>query len=205
MAEDPKLMGYFYVDCPVWVHSGLAKWRGPLFDPKKLESQAGREDLSALASRYYRVTHDAIRRYDRNHLILGDRYEARAALPDEVLLAAKPYVDVMSFQFFAGEEEVTRGLKRFHEVTGQPVLLADAAVPGRARLSPQELGPRYAAMLAALRGLECCVGWHVCGAYAANRARRYGFLDENERGNADFLSAVRQANRETAEWVARAR
>ncbi len=51
MAEDPKLIGYFYVDCPVWVHPGLAKWRGPLFDPKKLESQAGRDELFALASR----------------------------------------------------------------------------------------------------------------------------------------------------------
>jgi len=81
MADDPKLIGYFYVDCPVWIHPGLAKWRGPLFDAKKLESQAGRDELRALATRYYQVTHAAIRRYDRNHLILGDRYEAARRFP----------------------------------------------------------------------------------------------------------------------------
>ena len=204
MAGDPKLMGYFYVDCPTWVHTGLAKWRGPLFDPKKLESQAGRDELHALATRYYKVTHDAIRRYDRNHLILGDRYEARAAVPEVVLDAAKPYVDVLSFQYFGAPQEVSQGLARFHEATGKPVLLADASIPNRQGVPQAQWGEPYRQMLRALRDVPGCVGWHVCGAYLRNRARGYGFLDEKEQADAGFLTAVRGANRETAEWVARA-
>ena len=53
-----------------------------MFDPARLESEAGRTELFKLAERYYRVTHDAIRRYDPHHLILGDRYEAASAASD---------------------------------------------------------------------------------------------------------------------------
>ena len=201
MADDPKLIGYFYVDCPVWVHTGLAKWRGPLFDPKKLESQAGRDELRAMATRYYQVTHAAIRRYDRNHLILGDRYEARAALSDVVLEAAAPYVDVMSFQYFAGPTEIARDFRRFHELTGKPVLLADASIPNH-RTTPQaQWGTAYTSMLRGLRETPCCIGWHVCGAYMRNRARGFGFLDENDRADPEFIHALEKANRETETWV----
>jgi hypothetical protein len=73
-ADDPKLIGYFYTDCPMWVHTKPAnRWKGPLFDPEKLQTDAGKAELHRLATRYYRVTHDAIRRYDPHHLILGDR------------------------------------------------------------------------------------------------------------------------------------
>jgi hypothetical protein len=203
MADDPKLIGYFYVDCPVWIHAGLARWRGPLFDPKKLESQTGREELYAMASRYYKVTHDAIRRYDRNHLILGDRYELRAPVAGEVLKAARPYVDVMSFQYFAGPPEAQRELRRMHELTGKPVLLADASIPERRTAPSSQLGSRYAAMITALRELPGCIGWHVCGAYITNRVRGFGFLDETDRADPGLVEAVARANRETQDWVKR--
>lgn len=41
-------------------------------DPGLLKSRAGRRELSKIAERHYRVTRDAIRRYDPNHLILAD-------------------------------------------------------------------------------------------------------------------------------------
>ncbi|MHC4627595.1 MAG: twin-arginine translocation signal domain-containing protein, partial [Planctomycetota bacterium] len=96
LADDPKLIGYFYCDCPTWVHIRKDNRKGPLFDPAKLESQAGRKELADMAARYYKVAHDAIRRYDKNHLIFGDRYEAKAPLPEEVVRAAIPYVDILS-------------------------------------------------------------------------------------------------------------
>ena len=44
LADDPKLIGYFYCDCPTWVHIRKDnKWKEPLFDPARLESQAGRK------------------------------------------------------------------------------------------------------------------------------------------------------------------
>ncbi|MCZ6675330.1 MAG: hypothetical protein O7C75_20565 [Verrucomicrobia bacterium] len=81
LANDSKLIGYFYIDCPTWLHDReINHWKGPIFDEKKLDSQAGRDELRVLTAQYYKVTHDAVRLYDPNHLILGDRYEANAPL-----------------------------------------------------------------------------------------------------------------------------
>jgi len=200
MADDPKLIGYFYVDCPTWVHCRHPELKGPLFDPAKLKTKAGREELSRLATRYYKVCHDAIRRYDPNHLILGDRYEGKAPLPDEVLTAARPYVDVLSFQYFGGPEQIAGDFRKWHELTGKPVLLADASSPGRSHKHGDRVD-RYAELMGALRELPCCVGWHYCGAYLANRVRRYGYRDEQERVDKDFIAGVTDANRRTSAWV----
>ncbi|MCS7470001.1 hypothetical protein NZK35_25410 [Stieleria sp. ICT_E10.1] len=101
LAEENNLIGYFYSDCPTWTHDRPAnQWRGPIFDPDRLKTEAGRKELSELAGSYYKTTHDAIRRYDKHHLLLGDRYEANAPIATEVINAAKPYVDVISFQDF---------------------------------------------------------------------------------------------------------
>jgi len=169
MADDPKLIGYFYVDCPTWVHCPSNNPKGPWFDPVRLESAAGR-------------------------LELGDRYEAKARLPDEILLAAVPYVDVMSFQYFSEPGEMAPDLARWHELTGKPVLVADACAPGR---DPAN----YAPMIRRLRELPACIGWHVCGAYLKNRCRKAGFRDEDETPIQPLIDAATAANRETLEWV----
>ncbi|MEM1441687.1 MAG: agarase, partial [Verrucomicrobiota bacterium] len=125
LAEDPNLIGYFYSDCPTWIHEReVNKWRGPIFDPERLETEAGKKELRELARAYYKTTHDAIRRYDPHHLILGDRYEANAPIAMEVVEEAFPFVDVLSFQDFRNPIEQ---MPEWHEKTGKPVLLADAA------------------------------------------------------------------------------
>ena len=116
MANDSKLIGYFYIDCPTWLHvRDINKWKGPLFDEKKLKSKAGREELTALTAQYYKVTHDAVRRYDPNHLILGDRYEANAPLTMDIIEGARPYVDVLSFQDF---QDPVGHLEYWHKESG---------------------------------------------------------------------------------------
>ena len=107
LSEERNLIGYFYSDCPTWVHDRpQSKWRGPIFDPERLKSDAGRRELREIAASYYKTTHDAIRRYDPHHLILGDRYEANEPIPMEVVEPALPLIDVLSFQDF--KQPVTR-------------------------------------------------------------------------------------------------
>lgn len=195
LADDPNLIGYFYCDCPTWVHTRPNNRTAPWFDPTRLETTAGRDELTRMAERYYRVTHDAVRRYDPHHLILGDRYEAKAHLPDEILLAARPWVDVLGFQYFGEPDQVREDFDRWHELTGLPVLLADASPPKR-------IPDRYADMMAALRASPGCVGWHVCGAYLRNRTRKYGYRNEDESPVEDLISVTRQVNADTATWAA---
>jgi hypothetical protein len=208
MADDPNLIGYFYIDCPTWVHTRRpSQWKGPLFDPAKLETDAGRKELYEMATQYYRVTHDAIRRYDRHHLILGDRYEANAPLPMEVINAARPYVDVLSFQDF---RQPIEHLGEWHKTANMPVLWADGA-QGISRDDPsgpfhsgrysRNDGRWYADVLAGLRKNPGCVGAHLCGAYLCNRVRRRGLLDERERADDQNVALIRAANLETQRWV----
>lgn len=194
MADDPLCIGYFYSDCPTWVHARQPEMKGPLLDPELLETKAGRNRLFELATRYYRVTHDAIRRYDPNHLILGDRYEGKEFLPDEILKAALPYVDVLSFQYFSGPDEICSDFQKWHVLTGLPILLADACVPRRD-------GDLYPFMLQALWEHPCCIGWHYCGAYLKNRCRGVGFRDEQENTNKNLIKTISRANAKILEFT----
>jgi len=204
-ADDSKLIGYFYTDCPVWVHtSRLNKWKGPLFDPQKLETDAGRAELRKLATRYYQVTHTAIRRYDPHHLILGDRYEANAPLPIEVVESALPYVDVLCFQDF---KDPVAHLAQWHRQTGKPVLWADGAknVPDMATAPGKQIrngGQWYADVLKGLRNNSGCIGAHLCGAYLRNRVRNRGLRDEFEQPDNEDLAAIKEAHREMKQWAA---
>ncbi len=202
LSDDSNLIGYFYSDCPCWVHQRPDNaWRGPLFDPERLKTPAGRRELSELATIYYQTTHDAIRRYDKHHLILGDRYEANAPIADEVIEAALPFVDVLSFQDF--RDPVTH-LAEWHQKTGKPLLLADAArmkwqtLPGE---FTRNNGAWYAETLQKLYQNPGCLGFHLCGAYQRNKARRYGLLDELERPDTEHVSQMQAANRKVSQWM----
>lgn len=203
MKDDPKLIGYFYLDCPTWIHTtDFNKWKGPLFDPERLKTEAGRQALFDLATQYYRLTHAAIRRYDPNHLILGDRYEAGRPIADEVIHAAQPFVDVLSFQHFAAPEKVRENLTRWHEKTGKPVLLADHCLGlKQAGGGQRQDGAGYAATLRQLREVPGCVGYHLCGAYLRNETRQRALRDAQENPDTEALPAITQANQETLAWT----
>lgn len=177
----------------------MNRWKGPLFDSEKLKTAAGRAELRKLAGKWYQVTHDAIRRYDPHHLILGDRYEANAALTMDVIEAARPYVDVLSFQDF---RDPVDHLARWHKDSGMPVLWADGArgikLPDGAS---RNNGEWYADVLAGLRKNPGAIGAHLCGAYYRNRVRRRGLLDENETPDTEMIDHIRKAHRETEAWV----
>lgn len=201
LAEEKNLIGYFYSDCLTWTHDRPDnKWRGPIFDPERLKTEAGRKELTELATCYYRTTHDAIRRYDKHHLLLGDRYEANAPIAMEVVNAAKPYVDVLSFQDF---RDPVNHLDQWHRKTGKPVLLADAAgVDWRSEnFFKSNNGAWYAETLAALFENPGCIGFHLCGAYQRNKARRRGLLDELENPDSVQVKLMTSANQQINEWM----
>jgi hypothetical protein len=205
MRTDPNLIGYFYIDCPVWIHTREGnRWKGPLFDPSRLVSDAGKRELRDLAAAYYRITYEAVRRYDPHHLILGDRYEAGQPIAVEVIEAALPYVDALSFQHFAGVDQIQRNLLDWHRQTGKPVLLADhAAVDKRADGSQGHNGRGYAAVLAALQEVPGCVGYHLCGAYLRNEVRRRALRNADESLDGEAAEEIAAANRANQAWVDR--
>ncbi len=206
--DDPKLIGYWYSDCPTWTWTRPHnKWRKPMFDPDLLTSNAGRKELYSLARHYYQVTHDAIRRYDPNHLIMGDRYEANMPLPMEIANASEGLVDILSFQDF---KDPATHLAEWHRKTDRPVLWADGAQganihDGTGRYPTgaykENNGAWYGEMLQGLRSNPGAVGAHLCGAFLRNRARARGLLGEQEEPDVPNNDLIRAANRAMSEWV----
>jgi hypothetical protein len=78
--------------------------------------------LEVVSTRYSEVCHDAIRRYDPNHLILGCRYGIRP--PDEALKGCVGYVDVISINNY-GEKPPLEELRRIHSLTDLPILIGE--------------------------------------------------------------------------------
>lgn len=195
--DDPNLIGYFFSDCPTWIHDRpINEWRGPAFDPEKLKTQEGRDELSAMAKQYYKTIYDAIRKYDPHHLILGDRYEANAAIAMEVIEAALPYVDVLSFQDF---RDPTTHMKQWYEKTGKPVLLADGSGIYKGEgIYKRTDGKWYKKHIEALYEQEGCVGFHLCGAYQRNKQRARGLLDEYEQPDTENVDIIQHTNEKLA-------
>jgi len=155
-----------------------------------------------VAERYYRVTHDAVRRYDPHHLILGDRWEANAPLPEEVVRAALPHVDVLSFQCFGTADNIATKMRQWADFAKRPVLLADAAghirAPGDTGWPPtadrQHDADHYRRTMDALWQIPQSVGYHLCGAHIRNNARRYGFRDRTNAVIPETVEGIRAVN-----------
>lgn len=119
----------------------------------------------------------------------------------EVIEAALPYIDVLSFQDF--RDPVTHLAYWYHQ-TGKPVLLADAAkikwqtVPGE---FTRNNGQWNADIIADLINNPGCIGFHLCGAYQRNKARRYGLLDEFENPDSENVNLIKAANDKIHKWM----
>jgi agarase len=77
-----------------------------------------------VADRYFSLCHDAIRKYDPNHLILGCRFAGMS--PASVLQALARYSDVISFNLYQKSPQPNLAFFRnVHALTGRPVMLTE--------------------------------------------------------------------------------
>ncbi|RLI24321.1 beta-agarase, partial [Candidatus Bathyarchaeota archaeon] len=87
-----------------------------------LIAEARSRFLSRYAERYFSVCHDAVKRADPNHMILGCRFAV--APPREVLETVKDYVDVVSINNYSLTAP-TGILRHVYEVTGKPMMVTE--------------------------------------------------------------------------------
>lgn len=208
MTSDHKnsrnLIGYFLVDIPSWLpHASGRFWPG--FEGLSPEEHDAK--LFEVATQYYKTVTEAIRRYDPNHLILGDRYNGNKGIPEVVLRAMAPFVDVLSVQYFTGKTEeeyaaMISDLRRWHEITGKPVVIADIGNWVPTEMNPHrtsdmhthaERGEDYAQGLARVMAEPWIIGWHWCG-YIENLGRGWGIKDPYDEFYSDLTDRIREAN-----------
>lgn len=205
MTDDPNLIGYFLTDIPSWLpHASGGNFAGlpggAVADPART--------LDEIADKYYRTITEHIRSYDPNHLILGDRYNGNMGIPDEVLGVAASYIDVLSVQYFAGNDEsafvtMRDDLSRWSARTDLPIIIADIGNCAPTELNPErhsgladesQRARQYVESFTAVATQPWFVGWHWCG-YLENEARGWGLKDGNDEAYAALTGAIGAANR----------
>jgi agarase len=78
--------------------------------------------LEVVSRRYFQVCHDAIRRHDPNHMILGCRFAYKP--PDEVLKGCGGFVNVISINNY-GLEPPLDDLRAMYALTGLPIMVTE--------------------------------------------------------------------------------
>lgn len=186
-ADSPNLIGYFLVDIPAWLPHASGRDFPQLEGLSEVERDA---KLFEVATKYYETITKHIRAYDPNHLILGDRYNGNKGIPTAALEAMKPFVDVLSVQYFTSPDDESRqqmrtDLAQWHEITGKPVIIADIGNWTPTELNPHRVsgiadqagrGEDYVAAIDAVVDEPWFIGWHWC-AYVENTGRGWGLKD----------------------------
>jgi len=162
--------------------------------------------------------HDAIRKHDPNHLILGDKIQNARPQPDWVWAIVKRYVDVILIQdydFFTPAHE--RKLIHIHKLTGKPIINGDHAygfvrpnmdkVKGVPVPSMEDKGKQYAVYLRGIMNLPFILGWQTCGyletwggTKTATGKCQTGYFDPMGRPLVEGLRHAKEANEQALEW-----
>lgn len=145
LANDPWLIGYFTDNEIRWVPDirsqdstldamlkkdpsspgyqravAFLKERGRTPETLTFDDEA--EFLGVAAAEYGRVVRDAIRKYDKNHLILGSRFNSLA--PEQLTRALTPYYDVFSLNNYE-HRAPTYKLREINRISGKPTMVTE--------------------------------------------------------------------------------
>lgn len=164
-----------------------------------------------------KVHHDAVRRYDPHHLILGDKV-GNGIHPDAWEIIGR-YSDMMNIQWYAFFDEQKDLLEKIYQTTGKPILMGDSSfsvvkpyqtkAKGVKVESQDAVGDAYYEYLESIMALPYVIGWHYCGYIEGhvgmNRRdccedRQSGFLDPWGNPFEYTLERVTEANRKAKGW-----
>ncbi len=122
--------------------------------------------------RYYRITTDAIRKYDSNHLCLGPRLHGGALRMSGVFRAAGKYLDVIAVNYYGAWAPDQKRMTMWIAESGRPFMITefyakgqDSGLPivsGAGWLVPTQTDRAwfYQNFTLGLLESKSCVGWH---------------------------------------------
>lgn len=163
--------------------AGAENWRPATDLSNGNETRDNIEFLKAVVARYYRTARDAIRRYDTNHLFVGDKLNANTDSLDTVLPVTSRFTDIVLYQMYARYEVQRPGLDRWSRAVDKPFINGDSAFTMITDTMPRPYGPVADSLEERADWTEEFfrsafarpefVGWHYCGLIdATNRIDR---------------------------------
>jgi len=166
-ANNPDLR-YGYEAAKKWLDQRKAKEAG-LKDITDADRQAF---LAFAIEKYYRITTNAIRRYDPNHLCLGPRLHGRALRMPEMFRAAGKYLDVIAINYYGAWGPDVERMAMWSGESGRPFMitefyakgydsgLANNSGAGWLVQTQKDRARFYQHFTLGLLESKSCVGWH---------------------------------------------
>jgi agarase len=148
-------------------------WR-PKTDPvNRREERDNLAFLNKVVDKGYEVEKAAIRRYDPNHMIFGDKLNGNTDMTDDLIQIAAKHFDLIFYQYYAlwGDQQVL--LDRFARLTGKAILHGDSCCSVPDEHMPNPFGPhcadqqdrvfKFNDMFYNTYAQPDFVGWNWCG------------------------------------------
>ncbi len=224
-SDNPMLIGYFWTDIPVWKRSRGGQGWVSFFKNLPDASAGGKrwgawkaahpnasesEFMAVIAKHLYANAYQYLRKYDKNHLIFGDRYH-EIDMPDIVVQEILPYVDAIAVQPTSREFN-SEFFDRVHDDYGKPIYIADhvssfatAQYPvtmGQAAKDPDSYGTYYKRYVTAALSRPYMIGYNKCQYQdqVAPGMLKQGLLQANEEPY-PTVERVREANLAALEYA----
>ena len=129
--------------------------------------------LQRVVAKYYETARDAIRRYDPNHMFVGDKINANTDSLDTVLPVTSQYTDIVFYQMYGRYEVQKPGLDRWSKQVDQPFINGDSSFTMVTDTMPRPYGPVADTLEQRAEWTDeffrnafarpDFVGWHYCG------------------------------------------
>jgi hypothetical protein len=142
-------------------------WRPQTDANNALETRDNLFFLERVVERYYAVAVASIRRYDPNHLVLGDKLNGNTDTPDSIVRLAGRHADLVFYQMYGFWEEQKPKLDAWSRLTGKPLFNGDSSYAVPYDQMPDPYGPHCASQ--------------------QDRARRFLEFGENAFARSDFV------------------
>ncbi|MBF0199024.1 MAG: hypothetical protein HQL32_15010 [Planctomycetes bacterium] len=157
--DDPWLFGYFtdnelplkktdiiknYLKLPADDHGhkrAKAFIKEKKINPKKISSKYDDQFCEIVLSTYFKTVHDVLRKYDKNHMVLGTRFHGGVLNQDVTFRACGPYVDIFSVNYYHRWSPTQKDIRKWGELTGKPMLVSEFYAKGK----DTELSVKYGA------------------------------------------------------------
>lgn len=186
------------------------------------ETRDNVEFLHAVVDQYFRTAKEAIRRYDPNHLFVGDKLNGNTDAMDTVLPVTSRYTDVVLYQMYGRYEVQQPGLNRWSKLAGKPLINGDSAFTMFTDTMPRPFGPVADNLAQRAQWTDeffrsafarpDFVGWHYCGLIDASQRiprkqdrQHSGLLDGFGNPYPEIQQALKAASAELYDIATRKR
>ncbi len=121
--------------------ANAVRWR-PTTDPANgHETRDNTVFLLKVVERYYQLARDALRRYDPNHLFLGDKLNGNTDTADTVVSVTSRFTDLVFYQAYGRYGWNEPSLDRWSRRSGKPLFNGDGSFGAVGTNMPRPYGP----------------------------------------------------------------